>query len=81
MQTKSNPFNATADDVPAMMAALLHEITTLRAEVRALTEVARGRVSKSKFDSFSMAMTNKSFEETQEQLNNLGIGIQLVPES
>ena len=83
MQTTVSPnvFNASSEDMPAMIAALLHELTTLRAEVRALTEIVRGRVSKPKFDSFSMAITNKAFEETQEQMNNFGIKIQLVPKS
>ena len=83
MQTTVSPnvFNASSEDMPAMIAALLHELTTLRAEVRALTEIVRGRVSKPKFDSFSMAITNKAFEETQEQMNNFGIKIQLGPKS
>jgi hypothetical protein len=83
MQTTEtvNAFNATQADVPGIVATLMLEISSLRAEIRTLSEIVRGKESAKHFDRVLMRQTDDVFEETETQLKDLGVNIQFPPET
>ena len=76
-----NAFNATQADVPGIVATLLMEISSRKAEVRTLSEIIRGNESAKHFDRVLMQKTDDVFEETEAQLKDTGVHIQFPPES
>ena len=73
-----NAFNTSTADIPGLMAAMLLEMATLKAEVRALAELVKNPAGN--IDALTLEKQGQAFEELQDNLRNLGVDIPMPPE-
>ena len=73
-----NAFNASTTDMPGLMAAMLLEMATLKAEVRGLAELIKNPAGN--IDALTLEKQGQAFEELQDNLRNCGVDIQMPPE-
>ena len=73
-----NAFNASTTDMPGLMAAMLLEMATLKAEVRALAELIKNPAGN--IDALTLEKQWASFQELQDNLRNCGVDIRMPPE-